>query len=79
MSSDLILRVLTETSMRTALVLALAVAAAWFTRRGSAELPARLLIGRVLRERGVALNHIRGDGTLQIEDELLRHIPSSAP
>jgi len=32
----------------------------------------RLLIGRVLRERGVALDHIRGDGTLQAEDELLR-------
>ena len=38
MSSDLILRVLTETSLRTALVLALAVVAVWVMRRGSAEL-----------------------------------------
>lgn len=41
----------------------------------------RLLIGRVLRERGVALDHIRGDGRLQTEDELLRaevrHPPAS--
>jgi len=32
----------------------------------------RLLIGRVLREGGVALDHIRGNGGLQTEDELLR-------
>lgn len=41
----------------------------------------RLLIGRVLRERGVTLDHIRGDGRLQTEDELLReevrHSPTS--
>lgn len=41
----------------------------------------RLLIGRVLRERGIALDHIRGDGRLQTEDELLRaevrHHPGS--
>jgi len=41
----------------------------------------RLLIGRVLKERGVALDHIRGDGRLQTEDELLRaevrHHPGS--
>ena len=41
----------------------------------------RLLIGRVLRERGVALDHIRADGRLQTEDELLRaearHSPAS--
>jgi uncharacterized protein (DUF488 family) len=29
-----------------------------------------LLIGRVLRHRGVLVAHIRGDGTLQSEDEL---------
>ena len=32
----------------------------------------RLLIGRVLRECGLALDHIRGDGRLQTEEELLR-------
>jgi len=32
----------------------------------------RLLIGRVMKERGIALDHIRGDGRLQTEDELLR-------
>jgi len=30
----------------------------------------RLLITRVLTERGIAVNHIRGDGRLQSEDEL---------
>lgn len=30
----------------------------------------RLLVGRVLRGRGVAVAHIRGDGRLQTEDEL---------
>lgn len=32
----------------------------------------RLLIGRVLRERGIALYHIRGDGRLESEEELAR-------
>lgn len=32
----------------------------------------RLLVGRVLVERGVSLVHIRGDGALQSEDELCR-------
>ncbi len=32
----------------------------------------RLLIGRVLGERGVAVEHIRGDGRLQSEAELVR-------
>ena len=32
----------------------------------------RLLIGRVLQERGIVLDHIRGDGRPQTEDELLR-------
>lgn len=32
----------------------------------------RLLIGPVLRERGIVLDHIRGDGRLQTDDELLR-------
>jgi uncharacterized protein (DUF488 family) len=32
----------------------------------------RVLIGRVLQERGVGLDHIRGDGRLQTEDELCR-------
>ena len=31
----------------------------------------RLLIGRVLRERGVDVRHIRGDGRIQTEDDLL--------
>ncbi|MBI2302664.1 MAG: DUF488 domain-containing protein [Armatimonadetes bacterium] len=31
----------------------------------------RLLIGRVLRERGVAVRHIRGDGSVQDEEDLL--------
>lgn len=39
----------------------------------------RLLIGRVLRERGIALDHIRGDGTLQTEDELIRAQPPQHP
>jgi len=39
----------------------------------------RLLIGRVLRERGIALDHIRGDGRLQTEDELLRTQPRQRP
>jgi uncharacterized protein (DUF488 family) len=30
----------------------------------------RLLVGRVLAERGIAVEHIRGDGLLQAEDEL---------
>jgi len=30
----------------------------------------RLLIGRVLAERGIAVEHIRGDGRLQAEEEL---------
>jgi uncharacterized protein (DUF488 family) len=29
-----------------------------------------LLIGRVLRDRGVAVLHIRGDGRIQAEDDL---------
>jgi len=32
----------------------------------------RLLVGRVLAERGVSVRHIRGDGTVQDEDELAR-------
>lgn len=32
----------------------------------------RLLIGRVLAKRGVSVRHIRGDGTVQDEDELAR-------
>jgi len=32
----------------------------------------RLLIGRVIAERGVSVRHIRGDGTIQDEDELAR-------
>lgn len=36
-----------------------------------AECHRHLLIGRVLRERGINLNHIRGDGALQNEQELL--------
>jgi len=31
----------------------------------------RLLIGRVLKERGVAIQHIRGSGNLQTEEELV--------
>jgi uncharacterized protein (DUF488 family) len=31
----------------------------------------RLLIGRVLRERGIAIQHIRGNGDLQTEEELV--------
>ncbi|MDP8951625.1 MAG: DUF488 domain-containing protein [Actinomycetota bacterium] len=31
----------------------------------------RLLVGRVLAERGVVVRHIRGDGDVQTEDELL--------
>ncbi len=38
----------------------------------------RLLIGRVLQERGVALDHIRGNGRLQTEDELVRAQPPQA-
>ena len=34
----------------------------------------RLLVGRVLAERGVAIDHIRGDGRLQSEAELIRAI-----
>jgi uncharacterized protein (DUF488 family) len=30
----------------------------------------RLLVGRVLAKRGVSVRHIRGDGTVQDEDEL---------
>jgi uncharacterized protein (DUF488 family) len=30
----------------------------------------RLLVGRVLAQRGIAVEHIRGDGRLQAEDEL---------
>lgn len=37
----------------------------------------RLLIGKVLSERGVETLHIRGDGRLQSENELLRESPSS--
>jgi len=32
----------------------------------------RLLVGRVLAKRGVGVRHIRGDGTVQDEDELAR-------
>jgi uncharacterized protein (DUF488 family) len=32
----------------------------------------RLLVGRVLANRGVSVRHIRGDGTVQDEDELTR-------
>jgi len=32
----------------------------------------RLLVGRVLRERGVEVMHIRGDGRVQSEDEVCR-------
>lgn len=32
----------------------------------------RLLVGRVLAKRGVSVRHIRGDGTIQDEDELAR-------
>jgi uncharacterized protein (DUF488 family) len=39
----------------------------------------RLLIGRVLRERSVALGHIRGNGRLQTEDDLLRAQPPQRP
>jgi uncharacterized protein (DUF488 family) len=39
----------------------------------------RLLIGPVLRERGIVLNHIRGDGRVQTEDELLRTQPLPRP
>lgn len=38
----------------------------------------RLLVGRVLSERGVAVTHIRGDGRLQAEDELPSADPDSA-
>lgn len=31
----------------------------------------RLLVGRVLRQRGISLDHIRGDGRLQTEEDLL--------
>lgn len=37
----------------------------------------RLLVGRVLGERGVALEHIRGDGRLQTEAELAAAEPQS--
>ena len=37
----------------------------------------RLLVGRVLAERGVAVRHIRGDGQLQAEDELSAAEPDS--
>jgi uncharacterized protein (DUF488 family) len=37
----------------------------------------RLLVGRVLSERGVAVRHIRGDGHLQAEDELRAAEPDS--
>ena len=30
----------------------------------------RLLVGRVLRQRKIEVQHIRGDGTVQAEDEL---------
>jgi len=32
----------------------------------------RLLVGRVLREHGIAVRHIRGDGRIQPEEELVR-------
>ena len=35
-----------------------------------AECHRRLLIGRVLAERGIGVDHIRGDGRVQSEDEL---------
>jgi uncharacterized protein (DUF488 family) len=37
----------------------------------------RLLVGRVLGERGVAIDHIRGDGRLQAEAELAAAEPHS--
>jgi hypothetical protein len=37
----------------------------------------RLLIGRVLAERGILVEHIRGDGTLQTEDQLLAADPAN--
>jgi uncharacterized protein (DUF488 family) len=37
----------------------------------------RLLVGRVLGERGVAVDHIRGDGRLQTEAELAAADPQS--
>ena len=36
----------------------------------------RLLIGRVLSERGVAVRHIRGDGGVQTEGETASHQPA---
>lgn len=37
-----------------------------------AECHRRLLIGRVLKERGMSVCHIRGDGRLQTEDDVAR-------
>ncbi|MDQ3285579.1 MAG: DUF488 domain-containing protein, partial [Actinomycetota bacterium] len=36
----------------------------------------RLLVGRVLRERGVVVQHIRGDGDVQIEGEAANEQPT---
>jgi uncharacterized protein (DUF488 family) len=49
----------------------------------SEENPSRchrhLLIGRVLRERGVAVSHIRGDGRLETEAELADRVAGDGP
>lgn len=49
----------------------------------SEENPSRchrhLLIGRVLRERGVAVSHIRGDGRLETEAELAAREAADGP
>jgi uncharacterized protein (DUF488 family) len=39
----------------------------------------RLLVGRVLGERGVRVQHIRGDGAIQTEEEVARCLMSSEP
>lgn len=39
----------------------------------------RLLIARVLHERGVAVRHIRGDGRVETEDELLAQEEAADP
>jgi uncharacterized protein (DUF488 family) len=39
----------------------------------------RLLVGRVLSERGVLVRHIRGDGDVQTEDEAAGHQPTLFP
>lgn len=39
----------------------------------------RLLVGRVLRERGFAVRHIRGDGSVQTEGEVTGYQPALFP